>query len=136
MLSLETGNNFEKPKRLQPLPETLKRLFLTSGNLCAYNGCKEMMMTAEGVFVGNICHIEAAEPGGPRFNEDMTNEQRRSFENLVLMCYKHHKITDDETTYPVSKLQKIKAEHEAKFSDPALAMTRVLQDETASAELH
>jgi hypothetical protein len=39
-----------------------------------------------GVFIGQLCHIEAAEEGGQRFNERMTNEERRAFENLLLLC--------------------------------------------------
>jgi len=125
----------EKVKRLQPLPDILRRLFLTSGNLCAFPGCKELMIDVDGNFIGQICHIEAAEKGGERFNASMTNEQRRGFENLMLMCYRHHTITNDVLRYPVTKLRAMKTNHEKAFSDPAVAMTRVLEDETAKAEI-
>lgn len=49
------------------------------------------MIDLAGHFVGQLCHIEAAEPGGERFNHVMTNEQRRAFENLTLICYAHHR---------------------------------------------
>ncbi len=75
-----------KVKRLQPVPQTLRRLFLTSGNLCAFPGCSEQIIDVAGHFVGQLCHIEGAEPGGERFNSHMTNEDRRQFENLMLMC--------------------------------------------------
>ena len=63
----------EVVKRLAPRGETLRELFLKSGNLCAFPGCASLMMNAEGVFVGQVCHIEAAEVGGERFNPSMTN---------------------------------------------------------------
>jgi hypothetical protein len=92
------------------------------------------MIDLAGHFVGQLCHIEAAEPGGERFNRFMTNERRRAFENLMLMCYGHHVITNDVEQYSVSKLKDMKANHEAMFSDPAVAMVRVLEDETAKTE--
>ena len=49
----------KKAKRLQPLPETLRRLFLTSGNVCAFPGCRELMIDLAGHFVGQLCHVEA-----------------------------------------------------------------------------
>jgi hypothetical protein len=124
----------EVAKRLSPRGETLRELFLKSGNLCAFPGCTEFMMDADGVFVGEICHIEAAEEGGERFNPYQTNEERRAFENLMLMCHKHHVRTDDVKQYPVEKLKQMKAEHEAKFSDPALAISKTLVDETTLSE--
>ena len=65
----------------------LRELFLKSGNLCAFPGCEKLMMNAGGVFIGQVCHIEAAEEGGERFRGSMTNEQRRAVSNLMLMCY-------------------------------------------------
>jgi hypothetical protein len=120
----------EAPKRLQPTYEALRELFLKSGNLCAFPDCNRLMMDQKGVFIGQVCHIEAAEPGGPRFNPDQTNEDRRAFENLVLMCYEHHKVTDDEQTYPVVKLVEIKRFHEGKYSDPGRVMLAELGDWT------
>jgi hypothetical protein len=91
----------EEPKRLQPTKETLRELYLKSGNFCAFPGCTRLMMNQDGVFIGNVCHIEAAEEGGQRFNAAMTNEERRAPANLMLMCYDHHTITNDIAQYPV-----------------------------------
>lgn len=112
----------EKTKRLNPLPETLRELFLKSGNCCSYPDCQRLMMSEDGVFIGQICHIEAAEEGGERFNPNQSNEVRRSFSNLMLMCYDHHKITNDVTKYTVEVLLQMKAVHETKFTDVAAAM--------------
>jgi len=126
--------NTEIPKRLAPTGETLRELFLKSGNLCAFPGCPHLMMNADGVFVGQICHIEAAEAGGQRFNPKSTNQGRRQVENLMLMCHAHHKITDDVKTYTVDKLKEMKRKHEARFSSPERAIMEQLKDWTKSAE--
>jgi len=73
-------------------------------------------MDEDGTFVGEICHIEAAEEGGERFNASQSNEQRRAFENLLLMCHRHHVKTDDVDAFPVAKLKEMKQRHEAKYS--------------------
>ena len=46
----------------------------------------------------------------------MTNEERRSYDNLMLMCHYHHVETDDVNEYPVEKMKKIKRDHESKYS--------------------
>ena len=50
--------------------------------------------------------LEGTNEGGERFNPNMTNEQRRSFDNLMLMCYEHHVVTNDVVKYPVSEYKK------------------------------
>lgn len=117
-------------KRLSPTPETLRELFLKSGNICAYPNCEHLMMNADGVFIGQICHIEAAVDGGERFNALMTNEQRRAFSNLMLMCYAHHQITNDIDQYDPAKLHKMKAEHEGRFATPESLMLQKFEDQT------
>ncbi len=116
--------------RIEPTKETLRELYLKSGNQCAYPECMEVMINADGVFVGQICHIEAANPGGERYNEYQTDDERRSFENLMLMCYKHHKITDDTTKYTLEVLKDIKSKHETKFNDIAATIGKSIADWT------
>src|SRR5579859_4942500 len=94
----------EKARRLAPSSDTLRELFLKSGNLCAFPGCGRLMMNVEGVFIGQVCHIEAAEEAGERFNGAMTNEDRRASANLILMCYEHHQVTNDVDKYTVEVL--------------------------------
>lgn len=64
-------------------------------------------------------------PGGERFNGYMSNEARRSFENLMLMCYPHHIETNKEHIYSTEKLKIIKAEHERIFSDIDGAVAKI-----------
>lgn len=80
--------------------------------------CKNVIIDDKGTVIGQVCHIEAAMPDGPRFNPNQTNEQRRALSNLVLICANHHLQIDSkkhEKDWPLAKVRKLKAEHEAKF---------------------
>ena len=123
----------ETPKRLTPKAKTLRELYLKSGNRCAFPACEEQLLNNEGVFVAQVCHIEAAEPGGERFNEKQTNEERRQASNLMLMCYPHHKITNNISEYLAPRMQEIKKAHEEKFADVAKAITVAIKDNAAEA---
>lgn len=122
----------EVPKRLAPTSDTIRELFLKSGNLCAFPRCVHLLMDADGVFISQICHIEAADEGGQRFNKAMSNEDRRAFSNLMLMCHAHHKITDNVAKYSVANLKSMKAGHEARFSSPERVILDTIQDWTKS----
>lgn len=124
----------EEAKRLTPKGETLREIFLKSGNLCAFPGCGRLMMDADGTFIGQVCHIEAAEENGERFNKHMTNEARRQAANLMLMCYEHHQKTNDVAAYPAAKLKQMKADHEKRFSHPDRAILEKLTDWTEADE--
>lgn len=94
---------------------TLKKLFALSGNICAFPGCYQNIVDKDNNIIGEISHIEAAEPGGERYNQNQTDEERCAFENLILLCRNHHKVTNNVDLYTVEELKKIKAEHEEKF---------------------
>src|SRR5699024_11234348 len=68
----------KKMTRLAITRKTLIPLFAKSGNVCAFPGCTHELVTARNLFVGQICHIEAANPGGQRYNPNSTDEERRS----------------------------------------------------------
>lgn len=105
----------ETPKRLAPTTSTLRTLFAKSGNQCAFPGCTHPLIDGEGDFIAQICHIEDAMPGD-RFNRQMTNEERRSASNLLLLCYQHHIKTNDVSKFSPEKLKEIKKDHESKFT--------------------
>jgi hypothetical protein len=87
-------------------------------NRCAFPGCPHHIVDTNGHFIGEICHIEAANMDGERFNPNQTNEQRRHISNLLLMCPTHHTITNNVSIYDVAAMRKIKEEHERKsFGD-------------------
>lgn len=98
--------------RLTPKTNTLKALFAKSGNQCAFPGCDHPMINKKNQFIGQVCHIESALPGGERFNKESNDEFRRCYENLILLCYPHHIETNDENEFTVSVMNEMKKQHE------------------------
>jgi len=107
----------------KPKPETerisgpsravIKRLFGLSSNRCAFPRCTAPLIEGETV-VGHVCHIKAASPGGPRYDDKQTSSDRHGFANLLLLCPRHHTVVDDDIdAYTVERLHKMKAGHEA-----------------------
>ena len=90
------------------------------------------MMNKGGVFVGEVCHIEAAAEGGPRFNPGMANEDRRRANNLILLCHEHHRVVDDvdNCSYSVQSLRDMKKVHQERFSNPGKKIFQALVDRT------
>ncbi|HEX3069107.1 MAG TPA: hypothetical protein VHX14_11070 [Thermoanaerobaculia bacterium] len=107
---------------------TAKRLYAVSGNACAFPRCPlPLIDPASGTLTGRICHIRARNPKGARYDTLQTDEQRNSFENLILMCPIHHDVIDaDEKSYTVERLLQLKQDHESN-AHPAI----FLSDETA-----
>lgn len=93
-------------------PKTLKRLYGLACNRCSFPGCEEIMSDELSAKTSNICHIEAANEGGERWNKDMTDAQRADYDNLILLCVRHHDITNDVDEYNVEKMKAMKKSHE------------------------
>lgn len=127
----------KKPaERLNPTPSTVKKLFAYSGNQCAIPDCGEQLVDASGAMLGKIAHICAAEKGGPRFDPMMTNEERRAFANLLLVCGKHHDIIDHRPNvkiYSSDVLRKYKADHEDRFRRAEHQLVEQVTDSTQAA---
>ncbi|MBL5825330.1 hypothetical protein [Serratia fonticola] len=111
--------------RLNPKHTTLRHLFLASGNRCAFPACTIELVNDFGQYVGNVCHIEAAEIKGERYNPNQSDEERRSYENLILLCANHHMITNDVERYPVSVMTQMKQAHEKR---PVLDVVDTLKE--------
>lgn len=62
----------------------------------------------------NIAHIRAAEPNGPRYVEDMSDDERRSWRNLILLCTPHHNMVDSirPDDYSIEDLERWKSDRE------------------------
>ena len=102
-----------------PTLPTVKRLFAVSGNRCAFPGCPTFAHDGNSVLV-QICHIEGDRPDSARYRREQPDAERHGFSNLVLLCGTHHKIVDDDDeTYSVERLQKIKANAESAQPEPA-----------------
>lgn len=103
----------EIPRRLAVTQKTIQKLYAKSGNRCAFPECNKIFYDDHSTQnLSNICHIEAAEVGGQRFNPKQTNEDRRHYDNLILLCPNHHVTTDDVKQYTVKALKDMKQKHE------------------------
>lgn len=79
------------------------------------------------VNLGVAAHICAASKGGPRYDSQMTSEERRSFANGIWLCQSCSRLIDvDFTNYTVELLSDWKKE----------AMSKAQQRMTNNSELH
>ena len=52
----------------------------------------------------------------PRARSALSSRQRNCYDNLILLCRHHHTLIDKASNqYPVERLQRFKAEHEARI---------------------
>lgn len=101
--------------------EVIDRLAKRAGMRCSCPDCR--LPTAgpdanNGITnTGVAAHIAAASPGGARYDENMSGEQRASISNAIWLCQTHAKlIDDDELTYTPAVLQEWKNTAEAMAS--------------------
>ena len=100
-------------------PSTIKRLFALSNNQCYEPSCTKKLISKndDKIILAKISHIESAGENGPRCNDNITDDERRDFNNLILLCDEHHLTIDNkenESIYPVELLQQWKYNHENK----------------------
>ncbi|MCC8959482.1 hypothetical protein H8B02_40595 [Bradyrhizobium sp. Pear77] len=96
-----------------------------------------MLVDESGAMLGKIAHIEAAQEGGPRFNSKMSNEARRSFNNLLLVCGKHDDIIDyrpNVETYTAQTLRRFRKEHEDRFRRAERQLLEQFTDTTQASQ--
>lgn len=97
-----------------PIAErTIKSLFAKSQNKCANPDCLATLVVEDTV-LGEICHIRARRKGGSRYDPSLTEEQKNSARNLILLCPTCHALIDKDKTgaFSVEWLDGIKADHE------------------------
>jgi hypothetical protein len=83
-------------------PATKELLANRVGRKCSNPSCRKLTCgpnTIPGkiVNIGVASHICAAAKGGPRYDENMTPEERRSFENGIWLCQSCSKLIDTDT---------------------------------------
>ena len=101
----------------KPIPSNvIRQLLAKSGNRCAFTGCTEKIFTDDNLYIANYCHINAVNQG-KRYDAALSEDYINSFENLMVMCYRHHKEVDaDENKYTVPVLKEMKQKHENSFT--------------------
>lgn len=123
---------------VEPTPSTVKRLMLLSRNECALDECHAQLCSPDWQRpLARICHIRGENRTSARFDEKMTDEDRRAFDNLLVLCPTCHARIDEAepAQYPVDRLQEIKARHEgAQPTAPAAALN--VDDRLVALVLH
>lgn len=97
--------------------ETREKLAKEAGYCCANPGCRRKTVGAtegdlEGVLeLGECAHIHAASPGGARYDENQTSDERKSARNGIYLCRVCARAIDrDEKAFPADLLRKWKGE--------------------------
>lgn len=98
--------------------QTIKKLTLASQNKCAFTDCDEPIYDIKfDSIVGQICHIRGKSEGSPRNDPTFTKDMLDEYDNLILLCGKHHKIIDDHPDqFPVETVTEMKRLHESEDS--------------------
>jgi len=93
---------------------TVKKLWFASGNQCAHPECDQELIDFDtDTVLGIQCHIRARNSGGPRYDEEMSDEERNAYSNLILLCPTHHRMVDESPDeYPPELLDEWKQQHE------------------------
>lgn len=101
--------------------DTIRRAASRVGYRCSFPDCPcatvgASMENEEKVSTTGVAtHICAAAPGGPRYDESMSSDERKSINNCIWLCQNHAKLFDtDEKTYTVETLKKWKKDAETK----------------------
>lgn len=110
--------------RKTPSVETYKLLYVRSGNECAFPECTHPIFNDDGLYIAELCHIKAANKGGQRYDENQTDDERKALENLLFLCHRHHKETDDVKKFTVDTLVKMKQDHESQFTEQGKQLTQ------------
>lgn len=101
--------------RRKPIPErTIKALFAKSRNMCAFEGCRRMIVDeTTNTVMGEIAHIEGVGKRSARHNPNLPEERLNDHDNLILLCHEHHVLVDDKHNgYSVLQLREMKRKHE------------------------
>jgi hypothetical protein len=110
-------------------------LALLGAGRCYWPGCTEPLLgTVDGKFklALQIAHIRAANQGGERYVEGMTDKELSSFRNLIFLCTLHHKAVDETgvgaNKYPITTLERWKSERESNGIDALNRYTGVSEE--------
>lgn len=69
----------------------VKRLFSDTNGKCAE--CRNSIIK-ENAVIGEICHIEAFNKGGARYNAFLEKDKLNEYENLIVLCPSCHTVID------------------------------------------
>lgn len=97
---------------------TAKILWGRAGAVCSFPDCHQPLVVdgAKGdpdAVIGEMAHIVADSPDGPRGQYPVQGGDRDGIENLILLCAKHHTLVDkQQNQYSPTVLYELKQRHE------------------------
>lgn len=100
--------------------------------ICSNPDCRSTTIGASGndkdsINIGVACHILAASPGGPRFDVNMTREERSDIKNGIWLCQNCSKLIDVDTfSYNFDTLKFWK---ETRESETRLGIGKIMSQE-------
>lgn len=124
-LNKTKSNKKDKQPSRSINPAVIKRLFAETNGICSK--CSKSII-GENTTLGEVCHIEAHSEGGPRYNSNLSEEEIRNYENLIVLCGGCHKEIDTAENiekYSVQVLQAFKK----KFNDQSKKQLKQLTTE-------
>lgn len=118
---------------------TIKMLAERVGHLCSNPECRVLTRGAKygssgSAGIGVAAHITAAAVGGPRYDAELTKQQRKDYDNGIWLCQSCARIIDvDVPKYPVSVLKSWKV-HAEEFSNANIGK-RLYDESTVRKEI-
>jgi hypothetical protein len=105
--------------------KTKEMLARRVGFRCSNPNCRKLTTgpqtdVAKAVNIGVAAHITAASPGGPRYDQKLSSEERKSIENGIWLCQNCGKLVDSD---------------ELKYSAYLLCQWKSLSEQAASLEV-
>jgi hypothetical protein len=105
-----------------PTTATIKQLYAHAYR-CGYEDCRRPLFrvddeSGERTLNSLVCHIHARREGGPRWLASQSEQDNRSFGNLILMCHEHAAKIDDArlvSSFSPERLRSWKSEQVAEY---------------------
>jgi HNH endonuclease len=91
-----------------------KMLWGRAAGRCSISSCRITLVEEGAGVLGEVAHIVAESPDGPRGSDPLVADLRNEYGNLILLCPNHHTEIDklQPDLYTVARLHQIKYEHE------------------------
>lgn len=104
--------------------KAIKLLWANAAGRCSFTDCEERLTVEQAAqaaphTLGEMAHIKGKKEGSNRYDKSQTDEQRDSYENLILLCPNHHTLIDkpeNKNIYSFDILVKMKIAHENNIS--------------------
>ena len=105
-------DEFDKP--------TIDALSKRASYICSNPDCKKNTIApavkdeTKVTYIGRAAHITAASEGGPRYDQEISSEERRSIDNGIFLCSNCADMIDKNNgdDYPVEVIRRWKVDHD------------------------